>query len=204
MDTFNEDPKPGRLVLPLVLIGMIATTYTFINRVATDNSLELEPTTEEIAEVVETDVVVDETSTTSTTTTLPTEVVSYLEEISSERIQSIDLATKVLEANDRWDNEEVTYQEAKDEFAAFIEDAQQFVNTVTEPGPPSTFAGLVKSHEELKSLANLIFLDTEELLEGLTSSDTGERRAAALNSFNENVTQFQDKIDEIVAVNTSS
>jgi hypothetical protein len=204
MDTFNEDPKPGRLVLPLVLIGMIATTYTFINRVATDNSLELEPTTEEIAEVVETDVVVDETSTTSTTTTLPTEVVSYLEEISSERIQSIDLATKVLEANDRWDNEEVTYQEAKDEFAAFIEDAQQFVDTVTEPGPPSTFAGLVKSHEELKSLANLIFLDTEELLEGLTSSDTGERRASALNSFNENVTQFQEKIDEIVAVNTSS
>ena len=204
MDTFNEDPKPGRLVLPLVLIGMIATTYTFINRVATDNSLELEPTTDEIAEVVETDVVVDETSTTSTTTTLPTEVVSYLEEISSEKIQSIDLATKVLEANDRWDNEEVTYQEAKDEFAAFIEDAQQFVDTVTEPGPPSTFAGLVKSHEELKSLANLIFLDTEELLEGLTSSDTGERRAAALNSFNENVTLFQEKIDEIVAVNTSS
>ena len=204
METFNPDPKPGRVVLPLVLIGMIATTYTFINRVATDNSLELEPTTEEIAEVVETDVVVDETSTTSTTTTLPTEVVSYLEEISSERIQSIDLATKVLEANDRWDNEEVTYQEAKDEFAAFIEDAQQFVDTVTEPGPPSTFAGLVKSHEELKSLANLIFLDTEELLEGLTSSDTGERRAAALNSFNENVTQFQEKIDEIVAVNTSS
>ena len=157
MDTFNEDPKPGRLVLPLVLIGMIATTYTFINRVATDNSLELEPTTDEIAEVVETDVVVDETSTTSTTTTLPTEVVSYLEEISSERIQSIDLATKVLEANDRWDNEEVTYQEAKDEFAAFIEDAQQFVDTVTEPGPPSTFAGLVKSHEELKSLAEFNF-----------------------------------------------
>ena len=204
MDTFNEDPKPGRLVLPLVLIGMIATTYTFINRVATDNDLELEPNTEETIEVVETDEVVDETSTTTTTTTLPAEVVSYLEEISSERIQSIDLATKVLEANDRWDNEEVTYQEAKDEFAAFIEDAQQFVTTVTEPGPPSTFAALVKSHEELKSLANLIYLDTEELLEGLTSSDTGERRSAALDSFNENITQFQEKIDEIVAVNTSS
>ena len=34
MENFNEDPKPGRLVLPLVLVGMIATTYTFINRVA--------------------------------------------------------------------------------------------------------------------------------------------------------------------------
>ena len=38
METFNEDPKPGRLVLPLVLIGMIATTYTFINRVASNKT----------------------------------------------------------------------------------------------------------------------------------------------------------------------
>ena len=202
MDTFNEDPKPGRLVLPLVLIGMIATTYTFINRVATNNDLEIEPSVEQV--IIETDEEpVSEDTTTTTTTTLPGEVVTYLEEISSEKIQSIDLATKVLEANDKWDNEDMTYQEAKDEFADFIEDAQQFVETVSEPGPPSTFAGLVKSHEELKSLADLIFADTEELLEGLTSSDTGERRSAALDSFNNNINLFKEKVDEIVAINTS-
>ena len=203
MEKFNEDPKPGRLVLPLVLIGMIATTYTFINRVATNNNLELEPVAEEVVEPIETEPVEEETTTT-TTTTLPDEVITYLEEISSEKIQSIDLATKVLEANDRWDNEEVTYQEAKDEFANFIEDAEQFVSTVSEPGPPSTFAGLVKSHEELKALVELIYADSQELLEGLTSSDTGERRAAALESFNNNINQFQQKIEEIVAINTSS
>ena len=202
METFNEDPKPGRLVLPLVLIGMIATTYTFINRVATDNNLDLVQVDEVIVETTTPETVLDETTTT-TTTTLPSEVVTYLEEISSEKIQSIDLATKVLEANDKWDNEDITYQEAKDEFANFIEDAQQFVETVSEPGPPTTFAGLVKSHEELKSLAELIFADTEELLEGLTSSDTGERRSAALDSFNNNINLFQEKIDEIVAINTS-
>ena len=202
MDTFNEDPKPGRLVLPLVLIGMIATTYTFINRVATNNNLEIEPSVEQVVVEPEEEPVSEDTTTT-TTTTLPSEVVTYLEEISSEKIQSIDLATKVLEANDKWDNEEISYQEAKDEFAEFIQDANQFVETVSEPGPPSTFAGLIKSHEELKSLAELIFLDTEELLEGLTSSDTGERRASALDSFNNNINLFQDKIDEIVAINTS-
>ena len=202
MDTFNEDPKPGRLVLPLVLIGMIATTYTFINRVTTNNNLEIEPSVEELV-VEQEEEPVSEDTTTTTTTTLPSEVVTYLEEISSEKIQSIDLATKVLEANDKWDNEEISYQEAKDEFAEFIQDANQFVETVSEPGPPSTFAGLVKSHEELKSLAELIFADTEELLEGLTSSDTGERRASALDSFNNNINLFQEKIDEIVAINTS-
>ncbi len=202
METFNEDPKPGRLVLPLVLIGMIATTYTFINRVASNNDLEIEPIAEEIVESTEEESIPEDTTTT-TTTTLPDEVVTYLEEISSEKIQSIDLATKVLEANDNWDNESITYQEAKDEFAEFIEDAQQFVDTVAEPGPPSTFAGLVKSHEELKSLAELIYADTQELLEGLTSSDTGQQRAAALESFNNNINGFQEKIEEIVAINTS-
>ena len=203
METFNEAPNPGRLVLPLVLIGMIATTYTFINRVAANNNLEIQPEESQVEEVVETETTTEE-STTTTTTTLPGEVISYLEEISSEKIQSIDLASKVLEANDNWDNESVTYQEAKDEFANFIEDAEQFVLTVNEPGPPNTFAGLIKSHEELKSLAQLIYEDTEELLEGLTSSDTGERRAAALDSFNNNINLFQQKIEEIVAINTSN
>ena len=202
METFNDDPKPGRLVLPLVLIGMIATTYTFINRVSTENNLEIVQTDNIVVETTTPEAPLEDTTTT-TTTTLPDEVVSYLEEISSEKIQSIDLATEVLEANDNWDNELITYQEAKDEFAEFIEDAQQFVDTVAEPGPPSTFAGLVKSHEELKSIAELIYADTEELLEGLTSSDTGEQRAAALESFNNNINGFQEKIEEIVAINTS-
>ena len=204
METFNDDPKPGRLVLPLVLIGMIATTYTFINRVATNNNLDIEPVTVD-SQVIddEEELPVEDSTTTSTTTTLPDEVITYLEEISSEKIQSIDLATNVLEANDRWDNEQVTYQEAKDEFRSFIDDAEQFVLTVNEPGPPSTFAGLVKSHEELKTLADLIYADTQELLEGLTSSDTGERRAAALESFDTNITLFQEKIEEIISINTS-
>lgn len=202
METFNDDPKPGRLVLPLVLIGMIATTYTFINRVSTENNLEIVQTDDVVVEITTPEAPLEDTTTT-TTTTLPDEVVSYLEEISSEKIQSIDLATKVLEANDNWDNELITYQEAKDEFAEFIEDAQQFVEIVAEPGPPSTFAGLVKSHDELKSLAELIYADTQELLEGLTSSDTGQQRAAALESFNSNINAFQEKIEEIVAINTS-
>ena len=102
METFNEDPKPGRLVLPLVLIGMIATTYTFINRVTTNNDLEIEPVAEEVVEPIVEDSTPEDTTTT-TTTTLPDEVVTYLEEISSEKIQSIDLATKVLEANENWE-----------------------------------------------------------------------------------------------------
>jgi len=204
MENFNSDPKPGRLILPLVLIGMIATTYTFINRVTTNNNLEVINVEEDTDEDIISEEVVDETTTTSTTTTLPENVVAYLEEIQAEKIQSTELGKKVLETNERWNNKDTSYQEAQQEFKEFISDAEQFVATVTDPGPPSSNASLVSNHEELKVLVNLIFEDTKELLEGLTASDTGERRSAALSSFNSNLGSFQQKIEEIIAFSTSS
>ena len=204
MENFNPDPKPGRIVLPLVLIGMVATTYTFINRVATNNNLDIvaeETPVETVSEETSTE---DTSTTTTTTTTLPDNYVAYLEELTAEKIQATELGKDVLEANDNWDNQTVTYQEAKDEFKVNISTAEQFVTTVSEPGPPNEFANLVTSHEELKTLVNLIYEDTVELLAGLESSDTGEQRAAALDSFNKNLDQFIKKIEEVVASATSS
>ena len=201
METFNSDPKPGRLILPIVLIGMIATTYTFINRVATNNSIEIieDNTTTTIADQVS-----EDTTTTSTTTTIPEAVVNYLEEITGEKIQAIELGKKVLETNQRWDDKSTTYQEAQVEFQEFIDDFADFVVVFTSPGPPSSDASLSSSHDELTILVNLIYEDTEELLEGLTAPDTGERRSAALESFNSNLDLFIERIEQIVASATSS
>ncbi|MAU88791.1 MAG: hypothetical protein CMC40_02655 [Flavobacteriaceae bacterium] len=201
MQNYNSDPKPGRLILPLVLIGMIATTYTFINRVATNNDIELvlsDTTTTSTAQEV-----IDSTTST-TTTTIPEGIVNYLEEITGEKIQAIELGKKVLETNQRWDDKVTTYQEAQVEFEEFIEDFASFVIIFTNPGPPSTNSSLVSSHEELTILVNLIADDTVELLEGLTAPDTGERRAAALESFNSNLDLFVERIEQLVASATSS
>ncbi len=201
METFNTDPKPGRLILPLVLIGMIATTYTFINRVATNNSIDIvEDTT---TTTISTEASID-TTTTTTTTTLPEGVVNYLEEITGEKIQVIELGKKVLETNQRWDDKITTYQEAQQEFQDFIDDFEQFVGLFENPGPPSSESSLVSTHEELTVLANLLYADTLELLEGLTAPDTGERRKAALNSFNSNLDLFINKIEQVVASTASS
>ena len=201
MENFNTDPKPGRLILPLVLIGMIATTYTFINRVTTDNNLEI------IAEEVTTtsiDQPTEDVTTTSTTTTIPENVIKYLEEITGEKIQAIELGKKVLETNQRWDEKTTTYQEAQQEFEEFINDFSVFTDTLTNPGPPSGEGNLVANHDELVILVNLIYEDTVELLEGLVAPDTGERRSSALDSFNNNLDLFINKIEQIVASATTS
>ena len=203
MENFNSDPKPGRLILPLVLIGMIATTYTFINRVVENNDLDLQTEVQDVQEETNEEVIQEETTTSTTTTTLPENYVSYLEEINGERIVAINLAQEVLEANDNWDNKTVTYQEAKQEFDDFINKWEEFVDILSNPGPPSEFANLVTSHEEIKTLVNLVYQDTIELKAGLESSDTGERRAAALESFNSNLDQLTNKISEVVAAASS-
>ena len=203
MQNFNPDPKPGRLILPLVLIGMIATTYTFINRVATQNDLELVES-EEVIEEISTEPVEETTTSTSTTTTIPEDVVKYLEEITGEKIQAIELGKKVLETNQRWDDKATTYQEAQQEFQEFIDDFANFVIVFTEPGPPVVQSNLKSSHDELVILVNLIYEDTQELLEGLTAPDTGERRTAALESFNSNLDLFIERVEQVVASATSS
>ena len=174
-----------------------------IKDIFTQNNLEIVDssvvTEETVAEVVE-----EPTTSTSTTTTIPEETVQYLEEITGEKIQAIELGKKVLETNQRWDDKVTTYQEAQVEFQEFIDDFADFVIVFTSPGPPSSDASLSSSHDELTILVGLIYEDTEELLEGLTAPDTGERRSAALESFNSNLDLFIERIEQIVASATSS
>ena len=196
MEDFNSDPKPGRLVLPIVLIGMIATTYTFVR------SIDEEPVVEEAVEeqVPEEEVEIKtEETTTTTTTTIPREVLDYIEELISEKSTADRLGQKVIEANEKWDNKDVTYQEAQEEFKQNISDAAQFSDTIAQPGPPDSNTTLVNAHEEIKTIAENIFQDTQEIFEGLMASDTGERRSAAIESFNTNIELLKQKIDLIVS-----
>ena len=194
MEDFNTDPKPGRLILPLVLIGMIATTYTFVR------SIEEEPITEEVAveEPVTEEVPLKPQGTTTTTTTIPREILVYIEELISEKATADQLGQKVIETNNRWDNKDVTYQEAQEEFKDNITDAKQFNITIAQPGPPDSNTTLLTAHTELMTIANNIYQDTEELFEGLMASDTGEKRNTALESFNTNIELLKQKIDLIV------
>jgi len=201
MENFNSDPKPGRLILPMVLIGMIATTYTFINRVATNNEIEIitqETTTSSIVESSQ------DSTTTTTTTTIPESVITYLESITAKKIESVELGKKVLETNQRWDDKTTTYQQAQQEFQEFIDDFQLFQQSFNSINPPQDNSLLASSHQEIIILVDLIYEDTKELLEGLTAPDTGERRTAALESFNSNSDQLIIKIEQIVASATSS
>jgi len=196
MEDFNSDPKPGRLILPLVLIGMIATTYTFVR------SIEEEPVVDQTAteeSFIEEEVAPVTEETTTTTTTIPREVLEYIEELDSEKASIDALGKKVTEANARWDAKEITYQEAQEEFKDNIAAAEQFVKTISLPGPPDSNIELLQEHSQLISLADTIYQDTQEIFEGLMASDTGERRSTAIQTFNTNIEKLKKRITLLVS-----
>ena len=196
MEDFNSDPKPGRLILPLVLIGMIATTYTFVR------SIEEEPVVDQTAteeSFIEEEVAPVTEETTTTTTTIPREVLEYIEELDSEKASIDALGKKVTEANARWDAKEITYQEAQEEFKDNIVAAEQFVKNITVPGPPDSNIELLQEHSQLISLADTIYQDTQEIFEGLMASDTGERRSTAIQTFNTNIEKLKKRITLLVS-----
>jgi len=196
MEDFNSDPKPGRLILPLVLIGMIATTYTFVR------SIEEEPVVDQTAteeSFIEEEVAPVTEETTTTTTTIPREVLEYIEELDSEKASIDALGKKVTEANARWDAKEITYQEAQEEFKDNIAAAEQFVKNITVPGPPDSNIELLQEHSQLISLADTIYQDTQEIFEGLMASDTGERRSTAIQTFNTNIEKLKKRITLLVS-----
>ena len=196
MEDFNSDPKPGRLILPLVLIGMIATTYTFVR------SIEEEPVVDQTAteeSIIEEEVAPVTEEPTTTTTTIPREVLEYIEELDSEKASIDALGKKVTEANARWDAKEVTYQEAQEEFKDNIAAAEQFVKNITVPGPPDSNIELMQEHSDLVSLADTIYQDTQEIFEGLMASDTGERRSTAIQTFNTNIEKLKKMITLLVS-----
>ncbi len=196
MEDFNSDPKPGRLILPLVLIGMIATTYTFVR------SIEEEPVVDQTSteeSIIEEEVAPVTEETTTTTTTIPREVLEYIEELDSEKASIDALGKKVTEANARWDAKEVTYQEAQEEFKDNIAAAEQFVKNISVPGPPDSNIELLQEHSNLVSLADTIYQDTQEIFEGLMASDTGERRSTAIQTFNTNIEKLKKMITLLVS-----
>ena len=156
----------------------------------------IEPTTSTLTTIAP-------TTTSSTTTTLPNDYILHLEVITAEKIWLIDFARRVNEANYEWTVYTLTYQEFKKILSSFIEEAQKFNEKVKSIEPPNKYDFLQVSQIDLNTLSGIILADIVELLAGLETSDLGQRREAALDSFNNSSELFVNKVTEIVTLSFS-
>ncbi len=204
----NPDPKPGRWVLPLVVLGMVLFTWVWVNRLEPEPVDDAQPasttsaTTEtpaagngEDSENGETEEVES-----TTTTLLPPEIELYLTNLAEDKQALAELAAEMNAVNDEWDNRDdtgVTYSDTEAAVAAIVEQAVILAAAVELHRPPETVPGLNGAHDGVLESANQVATAAEEALAGLRSSDTGERRRAALVEFRASVASFNEQVDQI-------
>ncbi len=194
MTTTKADPKPGRWILPLVIIGMVIFTYVFVGNIR-DNT---QPTDIDISlGSGSTDTTQPDSTGSTPSTTQPTGVVidaesiAYLERIAELDLNLTALYSTMLQTNDDFDARTVAYAAARDEIRdtinpGFVAWAADVKATVA----PESNVELTALSTELAGRADAVVKASVDILSGLQSSDTGEARAAGLADLKTQVEGF--------------
>ena len=193
--TTNYDPKPGRWMLPLVVLAMVAFTYLFVRELpsaasANQNGASTTSTTSDTTSTTDAD---------GATTTSQVEVDSttqaYLDSLAGFQSTLSNLQTELASANAGWDAnpKTITFDQAEEAFVSVAEGAAALVGEVQAATVP---ADLVEAHNAIISGAQQAADSGGRALAGLRapSPDTGEGRRAAVNEFDAAVGAFNDAV----------
>ena len=208
----NPDPKPGRWVLPLVVLGMVLFTWVWINRLGPpeiDDSLSISTTSTTTVTTTaspgegEAGGEAPEDGSTSTTL-LPPEIEVYLENLAEDKRTLAEVLAEMNAVNNEWDNRTPdggpTYAETEAALVAVSEQALAFSNSVELHRPPEGIPGLADAHQRILDLAAAAADAAADALTGLRAPDTGELRRAALVEFRAAAESFNQQVDQITEI----
>ncbi len=191
----NPDPKPGRWILPLVILGMVAFTYFFVRELP-----EASPDTTLVAgETTTTTTTGDPTDTTQegngndNGATLDPETQAYLDELDAINAELELLQTEMIAVNAGFDADprEIEYGDAESRLEALATDAQALSQRLDDLTPP---ADLQINHDVLTSTIRAAAGSAVDALDGLRSSDTGELRRGSAEAFTTAADDFDTEV----------
>jgi len=187
----NPDPKPGRWILPLVILGMIAFTYFFVRSLP-----EASPDTTLAAGSSTTSPPDGASSTTvpGTGGTTADAVAVWLGELDRINGELQVLDTELVTVNTGFDAEprEIEYPDAESRVEAVATQAQALSDQVAALTAPE---GLEANQEALAGQASLAARAADEALSGLRSTDPGDLRRAAVSAFTSAVADFDLEVE---------
>jgi len=180
----TSDPRHGRWILPLIIAAMVVLTYTFVN--------SLEPAsnpsgTTDANPPFPTDA-------TSSTTSLPPEIASFMVTLDIFENQAVAYRDAVAQINADWESQSITFAEARTKFLKAQTDLDSWENAVTEvSGVP---ASLAAGHVALVVQVSDLSAKVGDIVIGLDAPDDGTMRRTA-------VAEFAVQMDEVLAAITA-
>jgi len=188
----NPDPKPGRWILPLVILGMIAFTYFFVRSLP-----EASPdTTLAAGDTTPTTVGEGGATTTSVpggTGSVPDAAAAYIGELDRINGEFQALNAELVAVNTGFDADprEIEFPDAEPRMEAVATGSQALSDQVAALVPP---AGLEANQEAVAAAASLAARAAGESLSGLQSADPGDLRRAAVTAYTGAVTDFDVEV----------
>ena len=184
----NPDPKPGRWILPLVILGMIAFTYFFVSELpeaSPDSTLAGQLTTTTF----------DETTATSEpeSNELDPATQAYLDEIEAINDQLQVLGVEMVTVNDGFDADPRTieYGDTESRLEAVETQTQELSAALAKVVVPFN---LQVNQDVLTTAMQFATLAAGDALNGLRSADTGELRRDAVAAYTRAVADFQTEV----------
>ena len=173
------DPRHGRWILPLIVVAMVVLTYTFVN--------SLEPAPDPTGTTSAGSTSPDDTS---TSTSLPPEIASFMVTLDIFENQANAFKDEVIQINTDWDGRAITFAEARTGFLEVQTQLDAWEDAVTEVSgvPPALAEGHVNLVIEVSDLSAKV----GDIIVGLEAPDDGTLRHTA-------VAEFTVQMDEVLA-----
>ncbi|HEX5630068.1 MAG TPA: hypothetical protein VFY15_00265 [Acidimicrobiia bacterium] len=185
------DTRHGRWILPLLVLAMVVLTYTFVNSLEPSN----DPTGTTGAEPP------FPTDGTSSTTSLPPEIASFMVTIDIFENQATAFRDEVLQINDDWDNRRIIFAEARTSFLEVQSELEDWESAVTEvSGVP---AALAEGHVNLVIEVSDLSAKVGDIVLGLEAPDDGTARRTAVAAFEVHMGEVLAAIEAIRTTATS-
>jgi hypothetical protein len=182
----KEDPKPGRWVLPIVIVALIGFTYVFVNALP---EADVAASTSTTSSTTSTTVPAE-----TTTSTLPTEVLAFLQEVDRFDGLALDLQTELNDVNTAWEAREISGDEAAAGFASVRDGAQQLADQVAATTVPEDFQ---PAWPDAITDAQALVTGADAVITGFEAPDDGSERRAAVTAYDAATAAFEDQLDVV-------
>lgn len=193
----SPDPKPGRWILPLIIIAMVGFTYVFVSSLEeripteTDAGLDL-PTLDSTSTTVP---IID----TTTTTSGPSVRQAYIEEMTAFLAEIRQLHTEFDAINTEFEEQAITYGVAESGMESKIAEIQAWYTAISTSTAPGSEADLQLPHQDILDAALGPVEEAEAVLEGLRGPTAGPRTEAIVR-LADALIEFEAKVNAALAV----
>jgi hypothetical protein len=181
----KEDPKPGRWILPIVIAVLIGFTYVFVNAlpaadIAASTTTTLPPVTTTVGQ-------------TTTSTTLPTDILAFLQELDRFENIAIELQIEMDEVNAAKEDGG-DFDEADAGFNAVKDGAQELANQVAASSVPDVYSS---AWPDTIAASQDLVTQAQAVIDGLHAPDDGTLRREAVAEYTVKTTAFNDQLDVV-------